>query len=202
MSVTVLPGDRLSHVTRRGMLSDPRSCSRMSSASQSEERLAARHQRTTGLSETPSGGTAVGRGVLRKQTVMGERRRTNLWESASGMNSLLDQEESDSVRVTSLWDWSDLHLIAKILTEIDVVGFDIFKCPYLKSVAWFSGVGRSVRWAGTWCQSCCVRHELAGQPFWVGQQQPQQNRLGGDREDGGCRRSLRKTPCAYCVEWK
>lgn len=76
----------------------------MSSASQSEEWLAARHQRTTGLSETPSGGTAVGRGVLRKQTAMEERKRTNLWGSASGMNRLLDQEESDSVRVTSFWN--------------------------------------------------------------------------------------------------
>lgn len=77
MSVTVLPGDRLSHVTRRGMISDPRSRSRMSSASQGEEWLAARHQRMMGLSEIPSGGTAVGRGV---------------------------QEESELVRVTSIWN--------------------------------------------------------------------------------------------------
>lgn len=76
----------------------------MSSASQSEEWFAARHKNTTRLSETPSGGTAVGRGVLRKQTVMEERKRTNLWEPASGMNRLPDPEESDSVRVTSFWN--------------------------------------------------------------------------------------------------
>lgn len=216
MSVTVLPGDRLSHVTRRGMLSDPRSRSRMSSASQSEEWLAARRQRTAGLNETPPGGTTVGRGVLRRQTVMEERRRTNVWESPSEMNRLLDQEESDSVRVTCFWNWSKYRAYYKNVTlsccisffysqsyrrlNLMSLVFNIFKCQFLKSVACFAGVGRIVRRAGMWCQSCCVRHGLAGQPFGVGQQQPQQNRLGGDREDGGCGRSLRKTSCAYCVE--
>lgn len=89
--VTCLPGDRLSHVTRRGMLSDPRSHSRMSSASQSEERSFASHQRKTTIGG--GGGSKVGAGVPRKQTVMEERRRHNQWEA----NRQQEEEESDLV---------------------------------------------------------------------------------------------------------
>lgn len=97
--VTSLPRDRLSQVTRRGMLSDTKSHTKLHSSSQSEERHVA-YQRKTGLSKSPSGGTAVGRGILREQTRMEERVKVNLRESTSEVNRMLGPEESNMVRVT------------------------------------------------------------------------------------------------------
>lgn len=76
MSVTSLPRDRLSQVTRRGMLTDTKSHSKLHTASQGEER-----QR-----KMASGGTAVGRGIQREQTRMEEKEEkdaVNLWEASS-----------------------------------------------------------------------------------------------------------------------
>ncbi|XP_072227956.1 ciliogenesis and planar polarity effector 1 [Leuresthes tenuis] len=60
--VSFLPGDRLSQVTRRGMLSDTKG-----------EGWRVGYQRKTGLrSKSFSGGAAVGRGILREQTRVAE----------------------------------------------------------------------------------------------------------------------------------
>lgn len=93
LSVTCLPGDRLSHVTKRGMLSDPRSHSRMSSASQSEERSFASHQRKSTIG---GGGSTVGGVAPREHTATEERRRNNHWEA----NRQPEEDESDLVSVT------------------------------------------------------------------------------------------------------
>eukprot|EP00064_Thunnus_orientalis_P007705 superscaffoldBa00000871_g7727 len=96
--VTFLPKDRLSQVTRRGMLSDTKSHSKPHTASQGEE-----WQRKMGLNKSPSGGTFVLReGIQREQTRMEEKEERdaeNLWEPSSEMIRLLGPEESKSNRV-------------------------------------------------------------------------------------------------------
>ena len=98
LSVTFLPKDRLSQVTRRGMLSDTKSHSKPHTASQGEE-----WQRKMGLNKGPSGGTFVLReGIHREQTRMEEKEERdadNLWEPSSEMIRLLGLEESKSNRV-------------------------------------------------------------------------------------------------------
>ncbi|XP_032394686.1 ciliogenesis and planar polarity effector 1 isoform X3 [Etheostoma spectabile] len=94
--VTSLPRDRMSQVTRRGMLSHTKRHTKQHTASQSEEgRLG--HQRKTGPNKGPLRGTAVGRGILKEQTRMEEREEVNLWEPTSKLNELLGQEESNIV---------------------------------------------------------------------------------------------------------
>lgn len=97
--VTSLPRDRLSQVTRRGMLTDTKSHTKPHTASQSEERHVG-HQRKTELNRSPTRGTAVGRGILREQTRMEGREEVNLWEPTSELNSLLGPEESNIVRIS------------------------------------------------------------------------------------------------------
>ncbi|XP_042251450.1 ciliogenesis and planar polarity effector 1 isoform X3 [Thunnus maccoyii] len=96
--VTFLPKDRLSQVTRRGMLSDTKSHSKPHTASQGEE-----WQRKMGLNKSPSRGTFVLReGIQREQTRMEEKEERdaeNLWEPSSEMIRLLGPEESKSNRV-------------------------------------------------------------------------------------------------------
>lgn len=101
--VTSLPRDRLSQVTRRGMLTDTQSHTKLHTASQSEERHVG-YQRKTGLNKGPSRGTAVGRGILREQTRMEEREEVNFWEPTSQLNRVLGQEESNIVRITICHD--------------------------------------------------------------------------------------------------
>ncbi|XP_031711728.1 ciliogenesis and planar polarity effector 1 isoform X1 [Anarrhichthys ocellatus] len=91
--VTSLPRDRLSQVTRRGMLTHTKSHSTLHTASQSEERHVAQ-QRVTGLNKGPSRGTVVGRGILRDQARMEEREDVNRREPTSELNRLLEPEES------------------------------------------------------------------------------------------------------------
>lgn len=97
MLVTSLPRDRLSQVTRRGMLTDTKSHTKPHTASQSEERHVG-HQRKTGLNRSPP----IGRGILREQTRMEEREDVNLWEPTSELNRLLGPEESNIVRITHI----------------------------------------------------------------------------------------------------
>ncbi|KAM9338429.1 ciliogenesis and planar polarity effector 1 [Symphorus nematophorus] len=94
--VTSLPKDRLSQVTRRGMLTDTKSRSKTHTASQSEEQHAG-HQRKTVLNRSPSGRAAAGRGILREQTRMEEMEEVHLWEPTSEFNRLLGPEESNIV---------------------------------------------------------------------------------------------------------
>ncbi|XP_062290536.1 ciliogenesis and planar polarity effector 1 [Scomber scombrus] len=92
--VTSLPKDRLSQVTRRGMLANTKSHSKLHTASQGEQL-----QRKMGLNKSPTGGTAVGRGIQREQTKMEEREErdaVNLWETSSEMFRLFGPEESKS----------------------------------------------------------------------------------------------------------
>ncbi|XP_040012827.1 ciliogenesis and planar polarity effector 1 [Xiphias gladius] len=92
---TSLPRDRLSQVTRRGMLTDTKSKTKLLTTSQSEERQVG-YQRKTWLSKRPSGGTAVGRGIQREQRKTEDREEVNLWEPTSELNRLLGLEESES----------------------------------------------------------------------------------------------------------
>ncbi|XP_033503413.2 ciliogenesis and planar polarity effector 1 isoform X1 [Epinephelus lanceolatus] len=93
--VTSLPRDRLSQLTRRGMLTHTKSHTKQQTASQSEERRVG-HQRKTGPNRGLSPGTTAGRGILRDQTRMEEREEGNLWEPTSELNRLLGPEESES----------------------------------------------------------------------------------------------------------
>ncbi|XP_073334518.1 ciliogenesis and planar polarity effector 1 [Pagrus major] len=103
--VTSLPRDRLSQVTRRGMLTYTKSQSKPHTASQSEEQHVG-YQRKTGLSTKTSGGPAAGREVLREQTRKKERDEANLWEPTSELNRLLEPEESD-IDLAGLLDEQD-----------------------------------------------------------------------------------------------
>ncbi|XP_044029035.1 ciliogenesis and planar polarity effector 1 isoform X2 [Siniperca chuatsi] len=95
--VTSLPRDRLSQVTRRGMLTDAKSHTKLHTSSQSEERHVG-YQRKTGLNKSASRETtAVGRGILREQTRIEEREEVNLWEPTSELNRLLGPNESNIV---------------------------------------------------------------------------------------------------------
>ncbi|XP_078126837.1 ciliogenesis and planar polarity effector 1 isoform X7 [Sander vitreus] len=104
--VTALPKDRMSQVTRRGMLSHTKSHTKLHTASQSEEGHLG-HQRKTGPNKGPLRGTAVGRGILREQTRMEEREEANLWEPTSKLNRLLGPEESNIVLAGMLDEQDD-----------------------------------------------------------------------------------------------
>lgn len=95
LPVTSLPGDRLSQVTRRGMLSNTKSHSKLHAASLDEE-----WQRKMCLKKSPSGGTVLGRASQREQTRMEEKEERdaciNPWETSSEMFRLLGPEESKS----------------------------------------------------------------------------------------------------------
>ncbi|XP_056260195.1 ciliogenesis and planar polarity effector 1 isoform X1 [Seriola aureovittata] len=93
--VTSLPRDRLSQVTRRGMLSDTKSHTKLFTENPSEERHVG-YQRKTHLNKSPSRGPAVGRGIQREGTKVEDREEVNLWEPTSEVNRLLDLEESES----------------------------------------------------------------------------------------------------------
>nr|XP_040053253.1 ciliogenesis and planar polarity effector 1 isoform X3 [Gasterosteus aculeatus aculeatus] len=91
--VTSLPRDRLSQVTRRGMLAHTKSHTKLHTASQSEERHVGR-QRETGRNKGPSGWTVAQRGILREHARMQEREEVNLRGATSELSRLLEPEES------------------------------------------------------------------------------------------------------------
>ncbi|XP_037341338.2 ciliogenesis and planar polarity effector 1 [Pungitius pungitius] len=78
--VTSLPRDRLSQVTRRGMLTHTKSHTKLHTASQREER--------------PSGWTVGQRGILREHARMQERGEENLRGATSELRRRLEPEES------------------------------------------------------------------------------------------------------------
>lgn len=84
--VTSLPRDRLSQVTRRGMVTDTK---RLQAAEQSEERQAG-YLRTAGL----------GRGIVREQTRMKDREEVNVRDPLLGATRVLRPDESKMVRIT------------------------------------------------------------------------------------------------------
>lgn len=98
MLVTSLPRDRLSQVTRRGMLAHTKSHTKLHTASQSEERHVGR-QRETGGNKGPSGWTVAQRGILREHARMQEREEVNLRGATSELSRLLEPEESYTVRI-------------------------------------------------------------------------------------------------------
>ncbi|KAM3599738.1 uncharacterized protein V6R79_010631 [Siganus canaliculatus] len=89
--VTFLPRDRLSQVTRRGMLTSTRSLTKPHTVANKEQPPV----RKMGLDKTASGGTAVVGGLLREQTRMEEREQAHLWSPVSGMNRLLGPNDSN-----------------------------------------------------------------------------------------------------------
>ncbi|GAA6217096.1 uncharacterized protein C5orf42 homolog [Lates japonicus] len=89
--VTSLPMDRLSQVTRRGMLTDTKSHTKLLRAGRNEEQHVGL-QRKTQSTKSPSGGT----GIQREQTKTEDRKEVNPWEPSSELNRLLDLGESES----------------------------------------------------------------------------------------------------------
>ncbi|XP_023135531.2 ciliogenesis and planar polarity effector 1 isoform X2 [Amphiprion ocellaris] len=85
-----LPKDRLSQVTRRGMISDTKSQTKPHAASQSEERHVG-FQRKMGVNRGVGAGTAVGRGILWEQSRIEEREEVDRPE----FNKLQGPEESN-----------------------------------------------------------------------------------------------------------
>ncbi|TNM91966.1 hypothetical protein fugu_018978 [Takifugu bimaculatus] len=81
--------DRMSQVTRRGMLHDPRSQTKLHSANQSEERLVG-HQRKMELSRS-IGRTPAGRGIPGELTRMEEDNIMNVLESPQETGTFLAQ---------------------------------------------------------------------------------------------------------------
>ncbi|XP_068609265.1 ciliogenesis and planar polarity effector 1 [Brachionichthys hirsutus] len=86
--VTSLPRDRLSQLTRRGMLTYTKS-----HGNQSVEQYAG-SQRETGSSKVCLGSTAAGKGIQREQTTVEEREEMNVWAPPLGMNRSLGPEDS------------------------------------------------------------------------------------------------------------
>ncbi|XP_034565265.1 ciliogenesis and planar polarity effector 1 isoform X2 [Notolabrus celidotus] len=103
--VTSLPKDRLSQVTRRGMLTHAKSKSKQQTSGQSVEQHVG-HWRKTGLSKSPPRGTAVGRGILRDMR-MEETAESNTWDGTTGLNRLLGPEESNRVGAELLDEQDD-----------------------------------------------------------------------------------------------
>nr|XP_046231509.1 ciliogenesis and planar polarity effector 1 isoform X2 [Scatophagus argus] len=102
---TSLPRDRLSQVTRRGMLTDTKSHTKLHTASQSEERHVG-NQKKMELSKTPSGRTSAGRRILSEYTRM-EEQEVNVWDPTSGLNRLLLPKESSIVAAGLLSEQDD-----------------------------------------------------------------------------------------------
>lgn len=119
----------MSQVTRRGMLHDPRSQTKLHSANQSEERLVG-HQRKTELSRS-IGRTPAGRGIPGELTRMEEDNIMNVLESASGDRNLLGPEEYLLDKDTGTrhgdadLDWLDnLSETSSCLSKIDWAAID------------------------------------------------------------------------------
>ncbi|KAG7224027.1 hypothetical protein INR49_015284 [Caranx melampygus] len=87
--VTSLPRDRLSQVTRRGMITETKSHTKLGRDSQSEEQ-----QRKTWMNKSPSGWTE--RGSQREKMKTEDRTEVNPCEPKSELSRLLDLEESES----------------------------------------------------------------------------------------------------------
>ncbi|XP_069569860.1 ciliogenesis and planar polarity effector 1 isoform X2 [Brachyistius frenatus] len=116
--VTFLPRDRLSQVTRRGMLTDTKRPSEPHTASQREERHVG-HQRKTGTNTRFSGGTAAGRGNPREPTREEEteemepsrlqsRERSNTDDGVSGLDWLDELSGSDGSSLSEI-DWAAIE---------------------------------------------------------------------------------------------
>ncbi|XP_017266224.1 ciliogenesis and planar polarity effector 1 isoform X3 [Kryptolebias marmoratus] len=100
--VTYLPGDRLSRVTRRGMLSNTKSQTKHPTASQSER----------GLGSTFSHGAASGRGIPRQQTRVEETEEVDRSESKrlQGLDEfdiVLSEQDDAATGGASEMDWMD-----------------------------------------------------------------------------------------------
>ncbi|XP_068429824.1 ciliogenesis and planar polarity effector 1 isoform X2 [Clinocottus analis] len=107
--VTALPRDRLSQVTRRGMLTYTKSRTKLTTASQGEEHRV-RHHRETGLNKGPSRETVVGRGILRDQDVAGllDEQDDGAGASATAMDLLDNLSESGSSSLSKI-DWAAIE---------------------------------------------------------------------------------------------
>ncbi|XP_029372415.1 ciliogenesis and planar polarity effector 1 isoform X2 [Echeneis naucrates] len=106
--VTSLPRDRLSQVTRRGMLTDRKSHSKALHDSQSKEQNI-RNQRNTRLNKSPTEGMVAGRGTQRTTTKVGsERDKMNQWKPTSELHRPLDLEDVESnIALAGLLDERD-----------------------------------------------------------------------------------------------
>lgn len=119
----------MSQVTRRGMLHDSRSQTKLPSANQSEERLAG-HQRRMELNR-PIGRAPAGRGIPGELTRMEEDNIMNVLESSSGDRNLLGPEEYLLNKDTGTrhgdadMDWLDnLSETSSCLSKIDWAAID------------------------------------------------------------------------------
>ncbi|XP_074546537.1 ciliogenesis and planar polarity effector 1 isoform X2 [Halichoeres trimaculatus] len=119
--VTSLPKDRLSQVTRRGMLSDTKR-KQQTSGKRVEQNVEL--QRVTGLNKSPSRVTTVGRGTLR-DVRMEETTESNTWETATDLNEgvgaePLDEQDGATRAGVPDMDWLDnLSETGSNLSKID-----------------------------------------------------------------------------------
>ncbi|KAF7666285.1 hypothetical protein LDENG_00114050 [Lucifuga dentata] len=121
--VTVLPRDRLSQVTRRGMLTDVKSHAKSHATSQDQQRKM--------MNKFPSGGSSVGSQVQREQRRIGEEIEevdpSATWmlgleefDSRPVVAGLLDDQDDDVRAGTSGMDWlENLSDSSSILSKID-----------------------------------------------------------------------------------
>ncbi|TNN81255.1 hypothetical protein EYF80_008589 [Liparis tanakae] len=102
--VTALPRDRLSQVTRRGMLTYTKSSSSLTTAGQREE------QREAGLNPGSSRETVVGRGMLRDPARMEEREEEPEDGAGAGVSAMdLLDNLSESGSSLSKIDWAAIE---------------------------------------------------------------------------------------------
>ncbi|XP_041826553.1 ciliogenesis and planar polarity effector 1 isoform X3 [Melanotaenia boesemani] len=110
--VTFLPEDRLSQVTRRGMITNTKRQAKLHTANQSEEQHVG-YRRRMGLNSTYSGGAAVGKGILRQQsrareTAVVDRSISIRLEDSDIVSAGLSGEPDDvAIGGVSEMDWLD-----------------------------------------------------------------------------------------------
>ncbi|CAB1447747.1 unnamed protein product [Pleuronectes platessa] len=104
--VTSLPRDRLSQVTRRGMLTDTKSHMKMNMANQIEDHQAG-YERKKQLNKRPPGGTAVGRGIQWEQTKTEDEEMERREESNTVLTRLSDEQDDGAAAGASDMDWLD-----------------------------------------------------------------------------------------------
>ncbi|XP_062269256.1 ciliogenesis and planar polarity effector 1 [Platichthys flesus] len=104
--VTSLPRDRLSQVTRRGMLTNTKSHMKIDKANQIEDHQTG-YERKKQLNKRPPGGTAVGRGIQWEQTKTEDEEMERREESNTVLNRLSDEQDDGAAAGASDMEWLD-----------------------------------------------------------------------------------------------
>ncbi|XP_034459066.1 ciliogenesis and planar polarity effector 1 [Hippoglossus hippoglossus] len=104
--VTSLPRDRLSQVTRRGMVTDTKSHMKRHTANQIEDHQVG-YERKMQFNKRPSGGTAFGRGIQREQMKTEDEEMKRREESNTVLTRLSDEQDDGAAAGASEMDWLD-----------------------------------------------------------------------------------------------